>query len=209
MDWVALAGKSISIPVNILSRYAQAGIQPYTVEFCQTIGRAFDRRISQEKLDACEKRLNRSKLIGLSCKFLYVGTGISVIPRQLAATRGGVAFAAFVTILRSGFGSSYCGRVLHELTTHLCPEDVSVPTNGQFEVLCEEIVANGVDRAFLDIQHIISKLLWDGVTNNGNSSIHHGPDTPHADDMAITILALLSVDRGKSLIIEGRPGLLS
>ena len=139
LDWVSLTSNAISVPINIMGRLALAGVDMYTIQVSKFYGailaipESYQRRVEQQ-LVSSQKFCVRNDL-------LYVGTGISTVPRELAKTSGGCAFAALVSCLRCCFQREYTGRVLHELIKMSCPEslkkDFILPSRSQFESLSE------------------------------------------------------------------------
>ncbi|KAF3929511.1 hypothetical protein ABW19_dt0202429 [Dactylella cylindrospora] len=200
LDWVGLADRVVTVPVNILSRYSQSGIQPYTLEFAQTLGQVSFRRIRHDRLNEIEAKLNQAKVVGFSSKLLYIGTGISAIPRQLATRKGGLAFAIIASALRTCYSLQYSSRVLDEIVRFAVPEDTTVPTSGQLQILCEEVVGVAKDNGFLQMLDILTSMLLADDTEH---------QVPSADDMGTSILALSSIPDGQSIVVRANPDLVA
>jgi hypothetical protein len=197
IDWVGLTSTIVSVPVSILARLSQAGVDGYTLEMGKVFGRQFN--IAESYRRAVEKQLARSEKFGISSNTFFFGTGISVIPRLLGATRGGVSFAGIVMALRATYDPHYTARVLSEMIKSVCPPDICIPSITQFESLSDELAATMVADE-------IANLVW------GMELAVHAqfPDitlqslkmVPSAHEMAATILSLTTLSPGQKVFIR-------
>lgn len=125
MDWVGLVSTAVAAPLGILARLSQAGVDQYTIEISKALGSQFS--IPTSYLSIIEKKLASTQKFGISSDFLFFGTGISIIPRLLSSTRGGVTFAALILALWTIFDGDYTSQVVFELLKSMGPEEVFLP----------------------------------------------------------------------------------
>lgn len=74
LDWVGLANTTVNFSVGLLSRFAAAGVDPYTVKVGQAIARNLP--LSKDGHRSVQKALSELKSFGSMSDVLWFGFGV-------------------------------------------------------------------------------------------------------------------------------------
>ncbi|KAF8246141.1 hypothetical protein K440DRAFT_645384 [Wilcoxina mikolae CBS 423.85] len=198
VDWVSVASGTLTMATGMLGRMAQAGVDPYTLQLANMFGSQFN--ILETYLDNIETQMVNTRKFGFSADILFIGTGISVVPRLLARTRGGASFTAITVALMSSFQPNYTARVLVQMLRTFCPEQVIVPSISQLESLTNEISSSVRDGE-------LGKLIWgiERLLHDKQDPLllkRHTTAPPMAEDMSKLIFSLSTLAPGEEAIIR-------
>ncbi|KAF8243090.1 hypothetical protein K440DRAFT_614236 [Wilcoxina mikolae CBS 423.85] len=204
VDLVAATSSSFVGTVGMLGRLAQAGVDIYTLESAVLFGDAS--HLPNTYIGIIETQMLNTRKYGISADLLYIGTGISVIPRQLARSRGGVAFSAVAVALISAFSSNYTARVLQQTLEKLCP-DRMIPATSQLEALSNELTASIKDPEFGNLVWGIERLME--VLHGTPMTPLERPDPPMANEMSAVVFSLMTLGVGGHAVIRSSNASLS
>lgn len=197
---------TVSVPLTLMSRLSQAGVDQYTLELVKFYGQFIN--LPSQHLEVVEKSLLQAKKFGFSANALFVGTGISLVPSLLVRTRGGIAFSAVTMALRASFEANYTARVLSEwLSFFERPAELSLPSISQLQAVGNKVAACPIDP---EIGHVIwglEKLLEENIGINllvvsprGATSLNTAP--PLAQDLARAIHILLTIRPNQNVVMR-------
>jgi len=202
VDWVSAASGTLTAATGVLARMAQAGVDPHTLQLANLFGSQFS--VPEMYLNNIENQMVNTRKFGFSADILFIGTGISVVPRLLARTRGGVSFTAITVALMSSFQSNYTARVLAQMLRTFCPEQVIIPSVSQLESLTNEVSSSVHDRELGKLIWGIERLVHDSQQNQKDISSLKSFTTapPMAEDMSGLIFSLSTLAPGEEAIIR-------
>lgn len=205
VDWAALASSGAATTTDILRRVAYAGVDPYTIKLASAFGSNF--KIFEEYLGKIESQMINTRKFGFSADILFIGTGISVVPRRLAQTAGGVSFTAILVPLLSSFELNYSARVIAFMLRTYCPAQVVIPSVSQIESLGSAVSSSVRDAELGQQIWAIERLVRDpqnarpGAITPTNTSVSKLVP-PLAESMASVIFALSTLAAGEEAIIR-------
>jgi hypothetical protein len=192
---------TVSVPLTLMSRLSQAGVDQYTLELVKFYGQFMN--LPSQHLEVVEKSLLQAKKFGFSANALFVGTGISLVPSLLARTRGGIAFAAVTMALRASFEANFAARVLSEwLSFFERPAELSLPSVSQLQALGNEVAGCPIDP---EIGHVIWGLEKLFAKNSGTTQVMPAKSViapPHAQDLASAIHTIITIRPGQNVVMR-------
>ncbi|KAH8151452.1 uncharacterized protein LAJ45_04657 [Morchella importuna] len=201
VDWTSLTSMTVSVPLTLMSRLSQAGVDQYTLELVKFYGQFMN--LPSQHLEVVEKSLLQAKKFGFSANALFVGTGISLVPSLLARTRGGIAFSAVTMALRASFEANFTARVLSEwLSFFERPAELSLPSVSQLQAVSNEVAGCPIDP---EIGHVIWGLEQLFEKNSGTKQFK--PPTsltapPLAQDLARAIHTVLTIRPNQNVVMR-------
>jgi len=204
VDLVAATSGLGTSTIGVLGRLSQAGVDVYTLESAILFGNAS--HLPKAYISTIETQMLNTRKYGISADLLYIGTGISVIPRQLARSRGGIAFSAVAVALISAFSSNYTARVLQQTLEKLCPNHI-IPATSQLEALSNELAASIKDPEFGNLVWGIERLME--VLHGTPMAPLERPDPPMANEMSAVVFSLITLCVGGHAVIRSSNASLS
>ncbi|KAI5845837.1 hypothetical protein DFP73DRAFT_547403 [Morchella snyderi] len=204
VDWTSLTSMTVSVPLTLMSRLSQAGVDQYTLELVKFYGQFIN--LPSQHLEVVEKGLLQAKKFGFSANALFVGTGISLVPSLLARTRGGIAFAAVTMALRASFEANFTARVLSEwLSFFERPAELSLPSVSQLQAVGNEVAGCPIDpeigRVIWGLEQLIEKNTAE--PRQPNSSLPRSLiSPPHAQDLASAIHTIVTIRPSQTVVMR-------
>lgn len=189
-DLTSILYKSVSLSFAAIGRFARANIHLNTLQIATCYGNYLT--IPHKYQEKIAKQLKSSrKFKAFENDTLYIGTGFSPVPKELAETSGGIAFAGLASALVTSFPTDYAAKVLYELVKAFwlaLPQEmkltIKIPSVPQFEVLCDEIKA----AVFLD--DFREQLVALGEDYHKDPKNTKGRNPPLAEELASVLQAL-------------------
>ncbi|KAH8745734.1 hypothetical protein BGZ57DRAFT_918328 [Hyaloscypha finlandica] len=190
VDWVALSGSTFTFSVEVLSRFAKAGVEMITVAMGQAIFSHFKLRPDgQQRFSDAIAKLKAFSSYG---KALWFGFGVKHIVRILSETEQGTACAAMCACLSVSYDSLFSSRVLKALTDQQAAPDALTPSLSQWNALlnvCAGAVSNS--KFSKQVEGMTRLLAFSATSQN---IFLNEPTSP--DLLAQALLELGQVSRG-------------
>ncbi|KIW22389.1 uncharacterized protein PV07_12279 [Cladophialophora immunda] len=193
LDWVALSKAPFSASISILSRLANAGIDPITVAFGQAMCGALPLGVHGEKvLDEAVKKLTAFSSFG---DIIWFGIGIRHILRDLVQTSEGSALVALCGALSEAYTHEISALVIVEIAKLSGSPEGLRPSYTQWKSLMKVCgVVFNESSLGLRLEHF---RRLGGVTDYSPS---------HPTDLAQVILAIGRVSSGRLDSVSVRGG---
>lgn len=190
LDWVALSKTTVSFSVELLARYARAGVDALTI----AVGQALFARFcvpadGQERLELSVKRL---KAYSSAAKALWFGIGLKHLIRSMMETEQGATFVAASSCLMVSYDNQFSATVLKTSCDQSSVSEKLTPSVSQwiaFVNLCTAVTGS----QFPLLVEGLSRLLMSSATKRtGQESVATSPS-----ELATALLELAELSTGK------------
>ncbi|MCJ1430150.1 hypothetical protein MMC29_008066 [Sticta canariensis] len=195
LDWVALSKTTVSFSVELLARYARAGVEALTI----AVGQALFARFcvpadGQERLELSVKRL---KAYSSAAKALWFGIGFKHLIRTLMETEQGATFVAVSSCLMVSYDNQFSATVLKTLCDRSSVPEKLTPSLSQwiaFVKLCTPAVTGF---QFPLLVEGFSRLLMSSATKRTPENLV----ATSPIELATALLELAELSTGKVAMI--------
>lgn len=141
IDWVALSKTTVSFSVELLARYARAGVETLTIAVGQALFAQFD--VPADAQRRLELSVSRLKAFSSAANALWFGIGFKHLIRTLSETEQGATLVAVSSCLMVSYDQQFSATVLKALCDKTSlPEKLtpSLSQWGSFVKLCTAAV---------------------------------------------------------------------
>jgi hypothetical protein len=157
VDWVALSRSTFTFSVDVLARFAKAGVEMITVAMGQAIFTNFKLRPDgQQRFSDAIAKLKAFSSYG---QILWFGFGVKHIVKILSETERGSACAAMCACLSVSYDSLFSSRVLKALANQQAAPNTLTPSLSQWNALLSVCAGAITDSAFPKLVEGMSRLL--------------------------------------------------
>jgi len=187
LDWVNLANTTVNFSVGLLSRFAAAGVDPYTVKVGQAIARNLPLSVTGQR--NVQNALSDLRSYGSLGNALWFGFGIKSFPRALGTTDEGRTLLAISAALSECFDEDFAADTLHNLVLAFRSESEPTPTPSRSEWLYFVRACTGM-LSLTKFPHLVEVYTRLDPTPSGRSQ-------PWSEDLARTIKAVGGLANGQ------------
>lgn len=156
VDWVNLGNSSLNFTVNVLSRLANAGIQPFTLAAAYSVCSLV--KIGSDGEMKIQTAVSKLKAFNTMNSMLTYGFGIKHIIRILAELEQGIACISICACLTEMYGVEMSAKILRELYLLADPPSDLRPSFRQWHSLVEVCQGTLAATNFGDIIHQFNKI---------------------------------------------------
>lgn len=164
LDWVALSKTSVSFSVEILARYARAGVETLTIAVGQALFSQFDVPAdAQRRLGLSVSKL---KAFSSAANALWFGIGFKHLIRTMLETEQGAAFVAVSSCLMVSYDQEFSATVLKTLCDKSSMPEKLTPSLSQWGAFVNLCTAAVTASQFPILVEGFSRLLVSNATRN-------------------------------------------
>lgn len=191
LDWVALSKTSVSFSLDILARYARAGVETLTIAVGQALFSQFN--VPADAQRRLELSVSKLKAFSSAANALWFGIGFKHLIRTMLETEQGAAFVAVSSCLMVSYDQNFSATVLKTLCDKSSlPETLSpsLPQWSTFINMCTPAVTSS---HFPILVEGFSRLL---VSNTTRKELHRLAATSPGE-LASALLEIAQLSTGK------------
>ncbi|MCJ1423300.1 hypothetical protein MMC29_001182 [Sticta canariensis] len=199
IDWVALSKTSVSFSLEVLARFARAGVETLTIAVGQAIFSQFD--VPADAQQRLELSVSKLKAFSSAANALWFGIGFKHLIRTMLETEQGAAFVAVSSCLMVSYDQNFSATVLKTLCDKSSmPEKLSpsLPQWGTFINMCTTAVTSS---RFPLLIEGFSKLLVSSATRSEPRRL--AATSPGELASALLELAHLSTGKVANITLAG------
>lgn len=130
VSWSDITAKSVTYSIELLSRIAGAGINPYTIVVGQVLADSF--RLSREGQQNVQLALTKLKGVQAWGGMLWIGFGVKSVVYDLATTEQGIWLLAFCGALNEAYQDTFAAEVLQEMVATIEAPDRLKPSSSEW-----------------------------------------------------------------------------
>ena len=199
LDWVALSKTTVSFSVELLARYARAGVEALTIAVGQALFARF--RVPADGQKRLELSVKKLKAYSSAAKALWFGIGFKHLIRTLMETEQGAALVAVSSCLMVSYDNQFSATVLKTLCDQSSVPEKLTPSLSQwiaFVNLCTPAVTGS---QFPLLVEGFSRLLMSSAMKRTPQYL--GATSPSELATALLELAQLSTGKVANVVLTG------
>ncbi|MCJ1404786.1 hypothetical protein MMC11_008012 [Xylographa trunciseda] len=198
VDWVALSNTTVSFSVEMLSRFAKAGVDVLTISMAQALFSQFN--LPAEGQLRLQESLSKLKAFSSFGNLIWFGIGVKHIVRSLAETEQGACCTAICACLSVCYKTDFSARVLKEFCDSSNIPRSLTPALSQWATLVDVCAGSVEASGFPHLVEGFSRLF--SSPKQGHYAFQ-AVTSPQAFAAALVEIARLSRGNLRSITIRG------
>lgn len=199
VDWVALSKTTVSFSVELLARYARAGVEALTIAVGQALFAQF--RVPAEAQKRLELSVSRLKAYSSAANALWFGIGFKHLIRTLMETEQGATLVAVSSCLMVSYENEFSATVLKALCDKSSLPEKLTPSLSQWGAFVNLCTAAVTASQFPLLVEGFSRLLMTSVAKREPKFL--AATSPSALAIALLELAQLSMGKVANVVFIG------
>lgn len=191
LDWVALSKTTVSFSVELLARYARAGVEALTIAVGQALFAQFSVPADAQK--RLELSVSRLKAYSSAANALWFGVGFKHLIRTLMESEQGATFVAVSSCLMVSYDNEFSATVLKTLCDKSSMPERITPSLSQWGAFIKLCAAAVTASQFPILVEGFSRLLTNSDTRTGPQRL--AATSPI--ELATALLELAQLSTGK------------
>ena len=192
LDWVALSKTTVSFSVELLARYARAGVEALTIAIGQALFAQFNVPADAQK--RLELSVSRLKAYSSAANALWFGVGFKHLIRTLMESEQGATFVAVSSCLLVSYDDEFSATVLKTLCDQSSMPEKITPSLSQWGAFIKLCAAAVTASQFPILVEGFSRLL---KNNNATESGRQRLTATSPSNLATALLELAQLSTGK------------
>lgn len=197
VSWTDLASKTIKFSVDVLSRVAAAGVNPYTIIVGQQLAKKFRLgREGQEHISNAISTLQGAQSWG---KLLWFGFGVKSIVHDLGQSDEGCWLLSVCAALAETYSETYAAQVIHEMVRTLDPPEQFTPSVREWLAIvhsCSGVFARSKFPTMVALCTKSAERLLPEAAHNSRGT------AAGAEELAEVLMALGRISKGELQSIQ-------
>lgn len=199
LDWVALSKTTVSFSVELLARYARAGVEALTIAVGQALFAQF--RVPADAQKRLELSVSRLKAYSSAANALWFGIGFKHLIRTLMESEQGATFVAVSSCLMVSYDNEFSATVLKTLCDKSSMPERITPSLSQWGAFIKLSAAAVTASQFPILVEGFSRLLTSSDTRTGPQKL--AATSPIELATALLELAQLSTGKVANVTLTG------
>lgn len=191
LDWVALSKTTVSFSVELLARYARAGVEALTIAVGQALFAQF--RVPADAQKRLELSVSRLKAYSSAANALWFGVGFKHLIRTLMESEQGATFVAVSSCLMVSYDNEFSATVLKTLCDKSSMPEKITPSLSQWGAFIKLCAAAVTASQFPILVEGFSRLLMNSNTRTGPQRLAAASPI----ELATALLELAQLSTGK------------
>ena len=194
IDWVALSKSTVSFSVELLARYARAGVEALTIAVGQALFAQFN--VPVEAQQRLELSVSKLKAFSSAANALWFGIGFKHLIRTMLETEQGATFVAISSCLMVSYDRQFSATVLKTLSNKSSMPEKLTPSLSQWAAFVNLSTAAVTASQFPILVEGFSRLLVDHAINPTRVELPNLVATSPSE-LAGALLELAQLSTGK------------
>lgn len=199
LDWVALSNTTVSFSVELLARYARAGVEALTIAVGQALFAQF--RVPADAQKRLELSVSRLKAYSSAANALWFGIGFKHLIRTLMETEQGATLVAISSCLMVSYENEFSATVLKALCDKSSLPEKLTPSLSQWGAFVNLCTAAVTASQFPLLVEGFSRLLMTSFAKREPKNL--AATSPSALAIALLEIAQLSMGKVANVVLIG------